>query len=216
MFFCYLLQGSQVLAAPNLGSSTPGPKKADANNINLNHYYNTLLGDFKAIRRHLTHQLSGGSRYWLGQLNQATDESVITAMLLRGGEQAQDAWDLLIWWRAVCCSDFKSNPCLASRPFWLALDSEIPSGLGIPLQRKARETDLCSVHLWLVRWIGAEGLLAFWRAVRGAAFEHKPPGLAVAARQLSLTRQEPKWSLGINANQELLLCIDRADLSSPP
>lgn len=40
--------------------------------------------------------------------------------------------------------------------------------------------------------------------------------LAVAARQLSLTRQEPKWSLGINANQELLLCIDRADLSSPP
>jgi hypothetical protein len=68
------------------------PWQADANNINLNHYYNTLLGDFKAIRRHLTHQLSGGSRYWLGQLNQATDESVITAMLLRGGEQAQDAW----------------------------------------------------------------------------------------------------------------------------
>jgi hypothetical protein len=184
------------------------PWQTDANNINLNHYYNTLLGDFKAIRRHLTHQLSGCSRYWLGQLTQATDESVITAMLVRGGEQAQDAWDLLVWWRAVCSSDFKSNPCLASRPFWLALDSEIPTGLGDPLRSKAGETDLDSVHLWLVRWIGAAGLLAFWRAVRGAAFEHKPPALDVAAKRLPLKRQEPEWSLGINAERDLVLCID--------
>jgi hypothetical protein len=188
------------------------PWQTDATNINLNHYYNTLLGDFKAIRRHLTHQLSGCSRYWLGQLDHATDESAIAAMLVRGGAQAQVAWDSLVWWRAVCSSDFKSTPCLASRPFWLALDGEIPTGLGGRLRSKAGEADLDSVHLWLVRWIGAAGLLAFWRAVRDAALEHKPPALAVAAKRLPPKRQDPEWSLGITAQQELILCIEHPKL----
>ena len=181
--------------------------------IDLNRYYETLHGDFKAIRRHLTHQLYGRSRYWLGQLTHATEESVIAAMLIRGGEQAQEAWDLLVWWRAVCSSDFKSNPCLASRPFWLTLDSEIPTGLGDRLRSKAGETDLDSVHLWLVRWIGAAGLFAFWRAVRHAALQDKPPALALAAKRLPLKRQDPEWSMGITAQQELMLCIEHPKLA---
>ena len=195
------------------------PWQNDATNINLNHHYNTLLSDFKAIRRHLTHQLSGCSRYWLGQLDHASDESAIAAMLIRGGGHAQEAWDFLSWWRVICTNDFKLKPSLLSRPFCLALDSEIPTGLGGSFRSKAGQTDLDSVHLWIVRWIGAAGLLAFWRAVRDAALEHKPPApapaLAVAARQLSLARREPQWSLGINTNQELMLCIDCAQPSSP-
>lgn len=189
------------------------PWQTDAPTINLNHYYNTLLGDFKAIRRHLTHQLSGCSRYWLGQLEHASNESTIADMLIKGGVHAQEAWDFLIWWRAVCSSDFKSTPCLASRPFWLALDSEIPTGLGRLRRSPSDKKESDSVHLWLVRWIGAAGLLAFWRAVRETAFEDKPPALATAARQLSRARREPQWSLGINANQELMLGLEQPNFA---
>ncbi len=85
--------------------------------------------------------------------------------------------------------------------------------MGGRLQSKAGETDLDSVHLWLVRWIGAAGLFAFWRAVRDAALQDKPPALALAAKQLPLKRQEPEWSLGINAQHELMLCIERPKLA---
>jgi hypothetical protein len=191
------------------------PWQTEATTINLNHYYNTLLGDFKAIRRHLTHQLSGCSRYWLGQLAHAIDESTIADMLISGGAHAQEAWDFLIWWRVICTNDFRLKPCLLSRPFWLALDGEIPTGLGRLRRRPSDRKEPDSVHLWLVRWMGAGGLLALWRTVRETAVEDKPPALAIAARQMSRARREPQWSLGINANQELTLCIDCAQASSP-
>jgi hypothetical protein len=87
--------------------------------------------------------------------------------------------------------------------------------LGSPLRIKAGETDLDCVHLWLVRWIGAAGMFAFWRAVRDAALQDKPPALAVAAKRLPPKRQDPEWSLGITAQQELMLCIDCAQPCSP-
>ncbi len=87
--------------------------------------------------------------------------------------------------------------------------------MGASFRSKAGQTDLDSVHFWLVRWIGAAGLLAIWRTVRETAFEDKPPALAIAVRQLSRARREPQWSLGINANQELTLCIDCAQAPSP-
>jgi hypothetical protein len=189
------------------------PLQTNATNINLNHYYNTLLGDFQAIRRHLTHQLSGCSRYWLGQFVHASDESTIADMLISGGVQAQEAWDFLIWWRTICTNDFRLKPCLLSRPFWLALDSEIPTGLGRLRRRPSDKKGPDSVHLWLVRCMGAEGLLALWRTVRETAAEDKPPALAIAARQLSRARREPQWSLGINAKQKLMLCIERPNFA---
>jgi hypothetical protein len=87
--------------------------------------------------------------------------------------------------------------------------------MGATFRSKAGQTDLDSVHFWLVRWIGAAGLLAIWRAVRETAIEDKPPALAVAARQLTPARREPQWSLGINVDLELTLCINCAQASSP-
>ena len=103
----------------------------------------------------------------------ASDESIIADILSRGGSQAQEAWDLLIWWRVICTNDFGFKPCLLSRPFWLALDGEIPTGLGRLRRHLSDKQESDSVHLWLVRWMGAVGLLALWRTVRETAFAHK-------------------------------------------
>jgi hypothetical protein len=160
------------------------------------------------LRRHRSHQLARRSRYWLGQLTHASDDSEIAAMLIRGGAHAHQAWALLVWWQGICTSDFRSKQSLLSRPFWLALDSEIPTRLGDALRSTSGGMDSDTVHLWLVRWIGAAGLWAFLRTVRDAVLQEDPPALSVAVRPLTLQRRKPQWSLGINANQELILCID--------
>ena len=186
-------------------------KRAVRHQTDLNIYGKTIFGDFKAILRHLKRcDLGRLGRHWLGQLSKATSSTDVNTLLDQGGEKARCAWLLLAWSRQINEREFNQKVGLHTRPMRFAIDGNIPLwvanlGGGRPSQRKHD-----FVHLWIARWISAAGLLALWRSICAVAKEEYPLDIAALGSTLQAMLNEPKWSLGIGADDELILCVDIA------
>jgi hypothetical protein len=176
-------------------------------NIDLNLYYKTLLCDFKAIHRYIKRQIPAKARRWLARLSVAVDAPDIGTLLQMCGPNVRTAWALVLWRRAVRDQGFDSKARLACRPYWLALDSAIPTwgDKSGPNPSLAPVPDFA--HIWLVRWISAAELLRLWRAISAMCEVERAPEIADIGRALSQIRNEPMWSLGVGANGVLTLCL---------
>jgi hypothetical protein len=191
-------------------------KRAVRHQTDLNIYGRTIFGDFKAIRRHLKRcDLGRGGRHWLGHLSKATSSTDVNALLDQGGEEARRAWWLLAWSRQINEREFNQKVGLHTRAMRFAIDGNIPLwianlGSGRPTQRNHD-----FVHLWIARWISAVGLLARWRSICAVAEEEYSLDIATLENSLPAIHNEPKWSLGISADKELILCLDCATPQRP-
>jgi hypothetical protein len=186
-------------------------KGTSRQNTDLNLYYKTLLCDFKAILRYLKRQIPAKARRWLARLSAAVDAADIGALLQMGGPNARAAWALVLWLREARSHGFDAKAGLACRPYWLALDPAIPAW-GDRLQSNPSllpYPDLA--HLWLVRWISAAGLLRLWCSVREAVAHQSHHRIAAMWIRTSTASLEPRWGIGISADNVLTLCFSNGE-----
>lgn len=186
-------------------------KRALRHQTDLNDYGRTIFGDFKAIRRYLKRcDLGRHGRHWLGRLSKATSVAEVTTLLDQGGEQAGRAWMLLAWSRQINEREFNPKVGLYTRPMRFAIDGNIPLWVANLKSGRHAQGEHDFVHLWIARWISAADLLAFWRSICMVEQDVSSPDIVVVERALLEIHCEPKWSLGISASDELILCFDNA------
>jgi hypothetical protein len=184
-------------------------RRAARHQTDLNIFGRTIWGDFKAIRRHLKRcDLGRHGRQWLGRLSKATSATDVNTLLDQGGEKARLAWMLLAWSRQITEREFNQKVGLHTRPMRFAVDGNIPLWVANLRSGRSTQGDHDFVHLWIARWISAAGLLAFWRSICVVAKEANSPDIVALQSALLPMRREPKWSLGINVDDELRLCFD--------
>ena len=184
-------------------------RRAGRYQTDLNIYGRAIFGDFKAIRRYLKRiDLGNHGRHWLGHLSKATSVTDVKALLDQGGERARRAWMFLAWSGQIAEREFNQKVGLHTRPMRFAVDGNIPLWVANLRSCQPTQRDHDFVHLWIARWISAAGLLARWRSVCAVAEEQNPPDIVALESALPAMRHEPKWSLGISADDELILCVD--------
>ncbi|MEO6321252.1 MAG: hypothetical protein ABIR56_11265 [Polaromonas sp.] len=173
-------------------------------------YQQTALGDFKAISRYLRHHVLKGAHRWIARFVQANDTRAVQVLITAGGEDARWAWALLIWWQ-TCFWDLKLENWLTFRPFrWVSVPG-VPELVGQPSSRKTFLPDANPAQEWITRWINAIALLDFWRHTAQAAALDSAPRLAMIGKGILGTRALPDWSLGIDQDDRLVLCVERLD-----
>ena len=173
-------------------------------------YQQTALGDFKAISRYLRHHILKGARRWIARFVRADDTRAVQALITAGGEDARRAWALLIWWQ-TCIWDLKLENWLTSRPFrWVSVPG-VPELAGQSTRRRTFLPQADTAQEWMTRWISAIALLDFWRHTAQAAALDIAPRLAMIGKGILGTRALPDWSLGIDQDNRLVLCVDRLD-----
>jgi hypothetical protein len=185
-------------------------RRAHKHQTDLSIYSRTLLGDFKAVRRHLKRRALGPrGAHWLARLARGESAADVDAVFSEGGAQARRAWMFLTWSRHLCNRDFSPKNGLHTLPVRLAVSDDIP--VWIANLRPGAPSQLAhdSVRLWIARWISAADLLAVWRSLSGGAANDADPDRAVLERISAWSRPEPRWSLGIGASHQLVLCIDQ-------
>lgn len=186
-------------------------RRARWHQTDLNIYGRTILGDFKAIRRYLKrHSLGRQGRRWYGRLSKATTSAEVNALLDQGGERARRGWVLLTWSRQITEREFNQKVGLHTRPMRFSVDGAIPLWIANLRSGQATDGDHDVVHLWIARWISAAGLLAFWRSICTVIEEEDTLDIVALESKLAAMRSEPKWSLGISADDELMLSFDQA------
>ena len=177
----------------------------------LNIYGRTILGDFKAIRRYLKRRSLGSQGLrWYGRLSKATTSAEVHALLGQGGEGARRGWLLLMWSREIAEREFNQKVGLHTRPMRFSVDGTIPLCIANFKSGRPTQDDHDFVHLWIARWISAAGLLMFWRSICAVMQEKDTLDSVALESKLAAMRTEPKWSLGISADDELMLCFDHA------
>jgi hypothetical protein len=173
-------------------------------------YQQTAFRDFKAVSRYLRHHIVKGARRWIARFVRADDTRAVQALITAGGEDARRAWALLIWWQ-TCIWDLKLDNWLTSRPFrWVSVPG-VPELVCQPSSRKTFVPDANPAQEWMTRWISAIALLDFWRHTAQAAALDSAPRLAMIGKGILGTRALPDWSLGIDQDNRLVLCVDRLD-----
>lgn len=173
-------------------------------------YQQTALGDFKAISRYLRHHVLKGARRWIARFVRADDTRAVQALITAGGDGARRAWALLIWWQ-TCIWDLKLGNWLTSRPFrWVSVPG-VPELAGQPTRRSTFLPQADTAQEWMTRWISAIALLDFWRHTAQAAALDSAPCLAMMGKGILGTRALPDWSLGIDQDNRLVLCVERLD-----
>jgi hypothetical protein len=173
-------------------------------------YQQTALGDFKAISRYLRHHVLKGARRWIARFVRADDTRAVQALITAGGDGARRAWALLIWWQ-TCFWDLKLQNWLTPRPFrWVSVP-DVPELAGPSSRRKTFLPDADTAQEWMTRWISAIALLDFWRHTAQAAALDSAPCLARMGKGILGTRALPDWSLGIDQDNRLVLCVERID-----
>jgi hypothetical protein len=180
-------------------------------NIDLNLYYKTLLCDFKAIHRYIKRQIPAKARRWLARLSVVVDAPDIGALLQMCGFNVRTAWALVLWRRVVREHGFDSKARLACRPYWLALDPAIPTWGDKSATNPSRSPVPDFAHIWLVRWISAAGILRLWRSVRDAVAHRNHQSLAGMGIRTSTVSLEPRWGIGISADNVLTLCFSNGE-----
>ena len=102
-------------------------RRAARHQTDPNIYGRTIVGDFKAIRRHLKLcDLGRRGRHWLGRLSKATSATEVNTLLDQGGEKARRAWMLLAWSRQINEREFNQKVGLHTRPMRFTVDVNIP------------------------------------------------------------------------------------------
>lgn len=172
-------------------------------------YQETIFSDFKAINRYLRHHTLGEGRRWISQFARARSTLEIRNMLATGGEEAQRAWAVLIWWQ-TCIWDLNLQNWFSSRPFRLVSVLDVPTLIDRRKKRPSFLPQANNAQEWITRWVSALGLIAFWRHTLEVAASDRAPCLAMIGKGLSGTRTLPDWSLGISGNDRLVLCVDRS------
>lgn len=172
-------------------------------------YQQTLFSDFKAINRYLRHHIQGKGRRWITQFARAGSTLVIQDMLTAGGEDAQRAWAVLIWWQTSIW-DLNLQNWFTSRPFRLVSVLDMPTLMDRRKRRPSFLPQANTAQEWLTRWVSALGLIAFWPHALKVAAGDMAPSLAMIGKGLSGTRTLPDWSLGISRDDRLVLCVDRS------
>ena len=172
-------------------------------------FQQTLFCDFKAINRYLRHHSLGTQRPWIARFVRARDIRAVENLLSAGGEPAQRAWTVLIWWQS-CVRDLKLGNWFTSRPCRLVGVCDVPAWMderkrpacALPASVAARE--------WVVRWVSALGLQAHWQHSLALSGQASSPAIAVIGRGIAEARPMPQWSLGVTREARLVLCADRA------
>ena len=80
-----------------------------------------------------------------------------------------------------------------------------------PSSRKTFLQDANPAQEWITRWISAIALLDFWRHTAQAAALDSVLRLAMIGKGILGTYALPDWSLGIDQDNRLVLCVDRLD-----
>ncbi len=187
-------------------------RRALRHQTELSIYGQTTFGDFKAIRRYLKRRALGKrGRYWLARIGRATSTEAVKNMLAQGEAHARQAWLFLAWSRQIHDLDFSQKSGLHTRPMRLALSLDFPLSVANSGRNSASAVHHDFVRQWIARWISGAGLLAFWRSVSGVAEDELSPDISVLDKMLREMRTEPQWGLGISANNELILCLERSN-----
>ncbi len=223
--------GRLALDSARMQLATLGGVKLDRNDLvdvndrralkcqsNIHIYRRTLCGDFKAFARHLKRcALGPRGAYWLGRLANTSSAAEMEDVFRQGAAQARRAWRFLTWRRHLFGLDFNPKLGLGTLPMQLTFSGDIPVCIAKPRLGLPSQTAHDFVRLWIARWISAAGLVALWRYISGLTDDEMSPatvGLDCAVLQ---SLREPKWSLGIAANHELVFCIDdQSELSPGP
>lgn len=184
-------------------------RRAMGHQSDLTIYRHTLLGDFKAIGRHLKRSALGQrGPYWLARLANTASAADVAAIFSQGGAQARRAWLFLAWSRHLCSREFNPKTGLHTLPMRLAVSENIPVWVASLKLGGPSQAAHDFVRLWIARWICAAGLLAFWRSLSGDAANEIASDITALDKTLARLRRETRWSLGIGVRHELVLCID--------
>lgn len=165
---------------------------------------------FKAIKRHvLCHVLAGNARRWVAAFAESSDETCILRHLA-SGQQAQDAWCLLLWWQSCVWSvglrDWFRRQDYLMQPQWDIRDARV-----VPPETAVHALDMAfqgSRRRWLLLWTTAGSLSMLWVAARRAVTLAVCNGEPVWGRGAVGERLFPAWSAACDTAGKIVLCMD--------
>lgn len=172
-------------------------------------FQQTLFCDFKAVNRYLRHHTLGAQRRWIARFVRARGIQAVEDLLSAGGESAQRAWTVLLWWQS-CVQDLKLANWFTSRPCRLVGVGDVPAWMDERRHQASALPGSAGAREWVVRWVSALGLQAHWRHTLVLAGHVNSPMIALIGKGITAVRQMPLWSLGVTREARLVLCADRA------
>jgi hypothetical protein len=172
-------------------------------------YLDILEKDFKSIKRHLLHHTVKNSRKWISKFAATSDANRISDLIQKGGVEAQNAWAVLIWWQSnvsvLSIRDLTRKTSLRSFSLF-----DIPSSFLPEIMDTFFSLPHSAEQLWTARWLCAISYLNQWLRSKVLASRIKGLDLLAWGRGVIGLDYEYDWSLGINTQDKLILCVNKA------
>ena len=86
----------------------------------------------------------------------------------------------------------------------------VPALIGPCQAGNSSQADANAAQEWIARWVSAIGLVDFWRSAAQTAALDSAPGMVMIGKDLTGARALTDWSLGINQDNRLVLCVARS------